>query len=161
MHSQTNLRHTPRGFFDAFANHYSGLQPAPSCRSISVKKAKDQLNPGQCTNKFSVHYLLMTVRPSFFTFISPQCQSLFKPDELVEKTNEYVRNLIETVSPNSLRQTRWQIYRDLHRDVASSVNESETLLNSMMGEDDYREGVRAFIEKRKPAWPSLVPKEEG
>ena len=84
---------------------------------------------------------------------------LFEPDELVPKTNEYVRNLIETVSPNSLRQTRWQIYRDLHRDVASSVNESEALLNSMMGEDDYKEGVRAFIEKRKPDWPSLSKQE--
>ncbi len=81
--------------------------------------------------------------------------ALFSPDELLEKTYEYVRNMITTVSPNSLRQTRWQIYRDLHRDVASSVKESEALLNDMMGEADYREGVAAFVEKRPPRWPSL------
>ena len=54
-----------------------------------------------------------------------------------------------------MRQTRWQIYRDLHRDVASSVLESEELLNRMMGEADYKEGIRAFMEKRTPDWPSL------
>jgi enoyl-CoA hydratase/carnithine racemase len=85
--------------------------------------------------------------------------ALFAPDELMSSTYDYVRRMITTVSPNSLRQTRWQIYRDLHRDVATSVRESETLLNTMMGEADYKEGVRAFIEKRPPQWPSLKNKE--
>lgn len=101
--------------------------------------------------------LLLTSR----VFLSDEAYQLgfvnqiFEPEQLMPKTIEYVRNLIETVSPNSIRQTRWQIYRDLHRDVASSVVESEALLNAMMGEDDYKEGVRAFVEKRKPDWPSL------
>lgn len=81
--------------------------------------------------------------------------ALYDPEELLPKTYDYVRSMIATVSPNSLRQTRWQIYRDLHRDVASSVEESETLLNEMMREADYKEGVRAFVEKRSPDWPSL------
>ncbi len=83
--------------------------------------------------------------------------ALFSPETLMAQTYAYVRNMIETVSPNSLRQTRWQIYRDLHRDVAAAVNESEVLLNQMMTEPDYKEGVQAFIEKRKPRWPSLRP----
>ncbi len=82
--------------------------------------------------------------------------NLVEPDLLLQETCAYVRQLIKTVSPNSLRQTRWQIYQDLHRDVASSVRESESLLNTMMGEADYREGVRAFVEKRPPAWPSIT-----
>ncbi len=81
--------------------------------------------------------------------------ALFEPEDLLPETYGYVRRMLDTVSPNSLRQTRWQIYRDLHRDVASSVRESEALLDSMMGEADYREGVRAFVEKRPPDWPSL------
>jgi enoyl-CoA hydratase/carnithine racemase len=80
---------------------------------------------------------------------------LFSPQDLMSQTYEYVRNMIRTVSPNSLRQTRWQIYRDLHRDVATSVKDSLVLLNAMMGEEDYKEGVRAFVEKRAPDWPSL------
>ena len=81
--------------------------------------------------------------------------ALFEPEALLTETYAYVHNMISTVSPNSLRQTRWQIYRDLHRDVASSVIESETLLNQMMGEPDYAEGISAFVEKRAPDWPSL------
>jgi len=80
---------------------------------------------------------------------------LFESDLLMAKTYEYVQQMIRTVSPNALRQTRWQIYRDLHRDVASSVKDSETLLNAMMKEPDYKEGVDAFVNKRLPQWPSL------
>lgn len=77
---------------------------------------------------------------------------VFPAAELMPQTYAYVRQMIETVSPNSARQTRWQIYRDLHRDAASAVRESESLINVMMKEPDYAEGVSAFMEKRKPDW---------
>jgi enoyl-CoA hydratase/carnithine racemase len=72
--------------------------------------------------------------------------------ELLEKTYAFARSLIATVSPNSLRQTRWQIYRDLHRDIGAAVRDSESLLTSMMRERDYAEGVAAFLAKRTPNW---------
>ena len=73
-------------------------------------------------------------------------------ERLLEETYAFARNLIATVSPNSLRQTRWQVYRDLHRDVGASVRDSEILLNTMMREPDYAEGVAAFTQKRSPNW---------
>lgn len=73
-------------------------------------------------------------------------------ETVLAATLDYARRLIQTVSPGSLQQTRWQIYRDLHRDVASSVEDSEALLNAMMREPDYAEGVKAFLEKRPPRW---------
>ncbi len=73
-------------------------------------------------------------------------------DEVLNRTLEYARTLIATVSPNSLRQTRWQIYRDLQQTVDVSVAASEDLLNQMMKEPDYAEGVNAFLEKRPPVW---------
>jgi enoyl-CoA hydratase/carnithine racemase len=36
--------------------------------------------------------------------------------------------------------------------VAASVAASESLLRDMMRQDDYREGVAAFLEKRAPSW---------
>ncbi len=74
------------------------------------------------------------------------------PEKVLAATQDYARNLIASVSPNSLRQTRWQIYRDLHRDVASSVANSESLIKDMMREADYAEGVAAFLEKRAAQW---------
>jgi enoyl-CoA hydratase/carnithine racemase len=73
-------------------------------------------------------------------------------EDVLAATRAYARELVERVSPNSLRQTRWQIYRDLHRDVAASVHDSERLLADMMREPDYREGVAAFLDKRPPRW---------
>ena len=73
-------------------------------------------------------------------------------DQVLDATLAYARRLIDSVSPGSLMQTRWQIYRDLHREVAASVMDSETLLDAMMRQPDYAEGVAAFLEKRPPRW---------
>ena len=80
---------------------------------------------------------------------------IFKPADLLEQTLAYAHQLVASVSPNSLRQTRWQIYKDLHRDVASSVVESERLIADMATEEDFREGIAALVEKRPPDWPSV------
>ena len=80
---------------------------------------------------------------------------IFDPEDLIDKTREYLHQMIRTVSPNSIKQTRRQIYKDLHRGVAVAVEDSEQLLEKMMQEKDYEEGVEAFLDKRKPDWPAL------
>lgn len=77
---------------------------------------------------------------------------LVEPDQLMAETRAYAKQMIETVSPGSLRETRWQVYRDLHRDVATSVRDSEELIDRMSREPDFAEGVKAYLEKRKPVW---------
>jgi enoyl-CoA hydratase/carnithine racemase len=77
---------------------------------------------------------------------------VFEGEDLLERTYAYVRGLVANVSPGSLRETRWQIYRDLHRSVRNAVEDSEALIRRMMKEEDYAEGVRAFLEKRAPRW---------
>ncbi|MBP20582.1 MAG: enoyl-CoA hydratase [Gammaproteobacteria bacterium] len=71
---------------------------------------------------------------------------------LLDETVSYTRSMIESVSPASLMETKRQIYTDLHRDVAQSVRDSEKLIDYMMKQNDYREGVTAFLEKRSPKW---------
>ncbi len=73
-------------------------------------------------------------------------------DELISVTRAYALELMATVSPESLRQTRWQIYRDLHRDVADGVRDSEQLTDTMMRQPDFKEGVAALTGKRPPSW---------
>ena len=77
---------------------------------------------------------------------------LVAPEALPAETRDYVLAMTATVSPGSLRETRRQIYKDLHRDVAASVRDSESLIDSMSRQQDFREGVAAFTEKRTPDW---------
>jgi enoyl-CoA hydratase/carnithine racemase len=74
-------------------------------------------------------------------------------ERLLPHTYEYAHKLIATVSPASMRETKRQIYGDLHGDVGSAVEHSERLLERMTREADYREGVAAFTEKRPPRFP--------
>lgn len=77
---------------------------------------------------------------------------LVYPEALLDETYEYAREMKDTVSPASLRETKWQIYSDQHRDVGTAVRVSEQLLFDMSKQNDYKEGVRAFLEKRAPNW---------
>jgi len=78
--------------------------------------------------------------------------AVLPPEELLPHTYSYARNLAATVSPGSLRETKRQIYADLHRDVAAAVRNSQELVERMATEPDFAEGVAAFMEKRPPRW---------
>lgn len=77
---------------------------------------------------------------------------LTEPEALMPSVMEYARNLAEGVAPGSARETKRQIYRDLHRDAAAAVVAAERLLESMITEPDYKEGVKAWTGKRKAHW---------
>lgn len=77
---------------------------------------------------------------------------LFEPEQLLSETLKYAQQMVETVSPNSLKQTKRQIYIDQHRDVAAAVVESEQLLHDMMKQKDYPEAIAAYMEKRPAKW---------
>ena len=77
---------------------------------------------------------------------------LFPADQLIDATIAFVADMLARVSPNALRQTRWQTYADLHQSAAAAVTRSEELINEMMREQDYAEGVAAFTQRRLPSW---------
>ena len=75
---------------------------------------------------------------------------LCSPEELMPAVYAYAATLARSIAPASMRVTRQQVYTDLHRDVGSAVAESEVLLNQLTTGPEYREGVRALLEKREP-----------
>ena len=85
-------------------------------------------------------------------FVMGLVNALVEPAELLPHTYAYARRMAAEISPGSLRETKRQIYTDLHRDVGSAVREADALLDRMTTEADYREAVAAFTEKRPPRW---------
>jgi enoyl-CoA hydratase/carnithine racemase len=79
------------------------------------------------------------------------------PDELLPYTYEYARRLATEIAPSSLAATKFQLYRDLHGDVASSVEDAAIRMESMMQGPDFAEGVRALREKRSPDFEDRTP----
>lgn len=96
--------------------------------------------------------LLMTSR----IFLSEEANSiglvhsLTEPGESVDAALAFAKSLASTVSSRSLKETRRQIYADLHRSIRDSVEESLVLTNEMSAEPDFMKGVKAMIERRNP-----------
>jgi len=73
-------------------------------------------------------------------------------EELMPAVYDYAQMLAEGAAPGSLRETKWQIYSDQHRDVGAAVVEAERLLEDMVKHPDYKEGIKAWMEKRPANW---------
>jgi len=75
---------------------------------------------------------------------------VFPPEQLMDGVMAYAQRLATEVSPASLAATKVQMYTDLHRDVASAVENSEARMKAMMTSPDFAEGVAALTERRPP-----------
>ena len=78
---------------------------------------------------------------------------VLEPDELMVHTYAYAGALAHEIAPSSLAATKLQLYRDLHLDAASSVQDAGQRMAEMMQGADFAEGVAALTEKRPPDFP--------
>lgn len=83
--------------------------------------------------------------------------ALLPAGQVLAHALDYAEGLARNVAPGSLRETRRQIYRDLHSDAAEAVRTAEALMEDMIRHADYREGVSAWTEKRPAAWRGDPP----
>jgi enoyl-CoA hydratase/carnithine racemase len=74
------------------------------------------------------------------------------PEEVLQATLTYARALVDEAAPSSLRTIKRQLSLDLFRPLAESAAESDRLVQEMIGSDEYRQGIRALIEKRPPGF---------
>ena len=78
--------------------------------------------------------------------------AVHSPEEVLEATLAYARSLIDEAAPSSLVTIKRQLSLDLFRPLAESAEESSRLVEEMIGSDDYRQGIKALIEKRPPGY---------
>lgn len=79
------------------------------------------------------------------------------PDELLTFTVDYGRTIAAEISPAANAAAKRQLYADLDRDVGASTTEAERLLDEMVRQPDYAEGVRAWMAKHPPNFGSPWP----
>jgi cyclohexa-1,5-dienecarbonyl-CoA hydratase len=73
-------------------------------------------------------------------------------DKLTETTDELVKKLKEK-SPIVLKLVRKAVYQGLDREFKKALDGvTDIYLNELMKTEDAVEGLKAFLEKRKPQW---------
>jgi enoyl-CoA hydratase len=78
-------------------------------------------------------------------------QHVYEPEELMPRTMELAQ-LMATKSPVALAYAKESTNRALHGDIGGNLVHEVDLYSLMFSTDDAKEGMRAFVEKRKPTF---------
>ncbi|HEX5225540.1 MAG TPA: enoyl-CoA hydratase [Solirubrobacteraceae bacterium] len=77
------------------------------------------------------------------------------PDELLDATLEYARDLARNCSPASMAAMKQQVYGDLERSLLDATARADELMLRSFAGGDFREGVSSFLERREPRFAAL------
>ena len=80
---------------------------------------------------------------------------VIRDGDLLTHCREYVAQLAATCAPGSMAKIKRQVYHYLEQPLDAAYDESEALMMSSFGEEDFKEGVAAFMEKRAPCFPRI------
>lgn len=74
------------------------------------------------------------------------------PDaDLEAKSGEIVAKLLAN-APLSISATKKSVFTTQHLPYAEAVAQAHVILDELMTSSDAKEGMRAFVEKRRPVW---------
>lgn len=75
--------------------------------------------------------------------------------EVMEAARDYVQGLADLSSPTSMAVMKRQVYTQLHAGLAAAQEEADLLMKESFARPDFAEGVRAFLDRRPPAFDRL------
>lgn len=70
--------------------------------------------------------------------------------EALKEAQDFIFNLSKTSAPYSLMMMKKQIYQHLNQDLGLSNTESTKWMDESLERDDFKEGIKSFLEKRSP-----------
>ena len=76
-------------------------------------------------------------------------------DELMKHTLGYARALAVQSSPVSFATMKWQLARTPFQTLDDALGEADILLAQTTQGPDFAEGIRAFTQRRNPAFAPL------
>lgn len=79
-------------------------------------------------------------------------ERLCETGESLSTAVAYIEDLATRVSPTSLRVMKAQVYRHLNMPLGDSLRESNHWMDESLAREDFREGVRSFLERRPPTF---------
>ncbi len=77
-------------------------------------------------------------------------ERLVEQGEARETAMAYIRDLAKGASPTSLMVMKAQVYRHLNMSLGEAMTESNELMAQSLKQEDFREGVKSFVERRSP-----------
>lgn len=80
---------------------------------------------------------------------------IFPQDELVDGARAYIADLAANCSPTSLMVMKQQVYRHLNMPLGEAMTESNRWMAESLKRDDFKEGVKSFLEKRPPVFSKV------
>ena len=83
-------------------------------------------------------------------------ERLVDTGESLATATEYVQQLAAESSPTSLQVMKAQVYRHLNMQLGEAMRETNAWMAQSLERDDFREGVRSFIEKRPPEFKRVT-----
>lgn len=86
---------------------------------------------------------------------------LCEPGTSLDAAREYLGEIARTASPTSLMIMKQQVYRHLMVALGPAMAETEELMDESLTREDFREGVRSFMERRPPDFARITLKDTG
>ncbi len=122
------------GFIPAIVSAYLLTQ-------VGEKRARDLLLTGRLIDAAEALSLGLVTR-------------LVDTDALLQAANDLARSLLRN-SPESLRATKRLLSQQARARLDSAIRDAVKANADLRQTEDFKEGLASFLEKRRPAWPSL------
>ncbi len=73
---------------------------------------------------------------------------LCEPGNCCREARQYLRDIAATSAPTSIMMMKRQVYKHLNRELGEAMSESTRWMEESLRQDDFKEGVASFVEKR-------------
>lgn len=81
---------------------------------------------------------------------------LCETGESVAGAQSYIKMLAETAAPESIKTIKAQVYRHMNMSLGDSMRETNKWMAESLKQDDFKEGVNSFVEKRPPKFKRVT-----